>query len=261
MTKININNVNLNYEIYGSGFPVVLIHGLSDDLTYWKYLVKELKKYYKVVAMDLRGHGKSDEGNDEYTMDLLKNDVVSLCSKLNINEFHLIGFSLGGEIALKIAIENPNTVSRLIIISSFARADRYTENNLKIMYNAINDSFEEFYDTMIDYVLPDDIIEKNKLKLENIKLNQASNKNQSAIIKTLSACMYQDIFDCLKNIKNNTLIMYGEDEKIISFNNIIEVYNEIPNSEKVSFPNTKHNVLIHRNFDDAKDIILNFLEG
>lgn len=260
MTTININSIKMNYKISGNGFPIVLIHGLSDDLNYWKHLTKYLERYYKVISMDLRGHGKTGEGNEKYTMNLIKDDVIKLLKKLNINKFHLIGFSLGGQISLKIAVENPELVSKLVLISTLPRADNYTNRNFKIMLNSINESFECFYDTMIKYVLPDDIIKENKNKLDEIKIIQSKNKNQSAIIKTLETCKNFNIYNKLSEIKNKTLILYGEDEEIISYNNIKEL-EKIPNSKIYSFPNTKHNVLIKRNFNEAKNIIINFLKN
>ncbi|OWT33662.1 hypothetical protein BGI41_01320 [Methanobrevibacter sp. 87.7] len=258
MTTININSINMNYKISGNGFPVVLIHGLSDDLNYWRYLTKYLEKYYKVISMDLRGHGKTDEGNEKYTINLIKDDVIKLLEKLNINKFHLIGFSLGGQISLKIAVENPELISKLILISTLPRSDEYTKKNFKIMLDSLNESFESFYDTMIKYVLPEDIIRENKNKLDNTKINQTKTKNQRAILKTLKTCNNFDIYNKLPEIKNKTLIIYGEDEEIISYNNIKEL-EKIPNSKIVSFPNTKHNILIKRNFNEAKNLIINFL--
>ncbi|MGN1362294.1 MAG: alpha/beta fold hydrolase [Methanobrevibacter sp.] len=260
MTTININSIKMNYKITGKGFPIVLIHGLSDDLNYWKYLSKYLEKYYKVISMDLRGHGKTDEGKEKYSMDLIKDDVIKLLKKLDINKCHLIGFSLGGQISLKIAVENPEIVSKLILISTLSRADNYTNKNFKIMLDSIDESFECFYDTMINYVLPEDITKENKNKLDEIKLIQSRNKNRSAIIKTLETCRNFNIYNKISEIKNKTLITYGEDEEIISYNNIKEL-EKIPDSKIVSFPNTKHNTLIKRNFNEAKNIIIDFLKN
>ena len=81
-----------------------------------------------------------------------------------------------------------------------------------------------------------------------------------AIIKTLETCKNFNIYNKLDEIKNKTLILYGEDEEIISYNNIKEL-EKIPNSKIYSFPNTKHNVLIKRNFNEAKNIIINFLKN
>ena len=82
MTFININDNTLNFNIEGNGFPVVLIHGFSDDLNYWNFISNELKKYFTVITLDLRGHGKTPLGDKPITIELLGDDVYKLLEKL-----------------------------------------------------------------------------------------------------------------------------------------------------------------------------------
>ncbi|MBE6491669.1 MAG: alpha/beta fold hydrolase [Methanobrevibacter sp.] len=88
--------MKLNYVVEGKGEPLIFLHGLSDDLRYWEVLTSTLKKKYQVIRIDLRGHGESELGDDEITIDTYADDLKDLLDDLKIDAGNLIGFSLGG---------------------------------------------------------------------------------------------------------------------------------------------------------------------
>lgn len=112
--KINVNNVNLNYEEYGTGKPIILLHGNSEDSTIFRKLIDKLKPDYKVYAIDSRCHGKSEK-TEKISYDLMAKDVIEFIKQKEIESPILYGFSDGGIIGLKIAIEEPNLLSKLIV--------------------------------------------------------------------------------------------------------------------------------------------------
>ena len=112
--NIRVNNVNLNYEEYGSGKPIILLHGNSESLEIFDKLIKNLQNNYKVYAIDSRCHGKSEKVKD-ISYELMANDVIEFIKLLNIQKPILYGFSDGGIIGLLIAIKEPELLSKLII--------------------------------------------------------------------------------------------------------------------------------------------------
>jgi pimeloyl-ACP methyl ester carboxylesterase len=105
------NGVSLRYVIEGQGAPVVLIHGLTLDVeSQWNEagIMKALAKGYQVVAFDCRGHGKSDKPHEAaaYGMEMVE-DVRRLLDELHITKAHLVGYSLGGSVALKFLATHP----------------------------------------------------------------------------------------------------------------------------------------------------------
>lgn len=112
--KINVNNININYEIYGEGTPIILLHGNSETHLIFDKLVEKLKLNYKVYAIDSRCHGESEMTKD-ISYDLMASDTIEFIKKLNIDRPILYGFSDGGIIGLLIAIKEPNLLSKLII--------------------------------------------------------------------------------------------------------------------------------------------------
>lgn len=112
--KINVNNVNINYEVYGEGTPIILLHGNSENHLIFDKLIEKLKDNYKVYAIDSRCHGESEK-TEYISYDLMTNDTIEFIKKLEIEKPILYGFSDGGIIGLLIAIKEPHLLSKLII--------------------------------------------------------------------------------------------------------------------------------------------------
>lgn len=112
--NIKVNNVNIYYEVYGKGSPIILLHGNSESHKIFTKLINSLKGNYKVYAIDSRCHGKS-ENTKEISYDLMSDDVIEFIKELKINKPILYGFSDGGITGLKIAIKEPDILSKLII--------------------------------------------------------------------------------------------------------------------------------------------------
>ena len=112
--NIKVKGVNLYDEEYGEGKPILLIHGNSESLDIFDKLIPELSKEYKVYAIDMRCHGKSEK-TKQISYDLLSEDIVAFINELNIEKPIIYGFSDGGIEALLIAYRYPNLLSRIII--------------------------------------------------------------------------------------------------------------------------------------------------
>lgn len=118
MPKIQINNINLYYEVTGAGQPLLFIHGLGSSTRDWELQVKEFSKSYQVITCDLRGHGQSDKPAGPYSLPMFAADVAGLVKALNIKSAHVVGLSLGGCVAFQLAIDFPELVKTMIIVNS-----------------------------------------------------------------------------------------------------------------------------------------------
>ena len=112
--KIFVNNVNLYYETYGEGQPIIMLHGNSETHEIFDKLIDELKNEYKVYAIDSRCHGKS-ENLMEISYNTMRDDIIEFIKKLNIEKPILYGFSDGGIVGILIAIKEKNLLSKLIV--------------------------------------------------------------------------------------------------------------------------------------------------
>jgi len=113
------NGVKIHYVVKGQGEPVILVHGLySSARLNWEMprIIAELAKHYQVIAFDNRGHGQSDkpEAEDQYGVQMVE-DVVRLMDHLHIQKAHVVGYSLGGMITLKLLTIHPERVSSAVL--------------------------------------------------------------------------------------------------------------------------------------------------
>ena len=119
-----VNGLKMYYEIHGSGQPVVLLHGAFMTITNnWDGWIKELAKTRKVIAVEMQGHGRTADIPRDFTSENLSDDVAALLNYLKIPRADLIGYSMGGEVAMQCAIRHPDKVRKAVIISSNFRSD------------------------------------------------------------------------------------------------------------------------------------------
>lgn len=105
----------------GIGPPVVLIHGLADDHRAWRRVAGRLMLDHRVILYDLRGHGESSLGDPEGRLAQLGGDLLALCDALHLQRATLAGFSLGGTIAMRAAIDAPERVAALALVATSSR--------------------------------------------------------------------------------------------------------------------------------------------
>ena len=116
--KIHANGINMNYELIGEGNCVVLIHGFGDNLQMWYNQVPEYAKRYQVLTYDVRGFGLTEKTNEPYSIDLFAKDLYELLGALEIESVCVLGFSMGGRIALEFALTHPKMTTGLILANS-----------------------------------------------------------------------------------------------------------------------------------------------
>lgn len=118
------NEVELAWFEWGRGEPLVLVHGLADDHRAWRKVVGWLALERRLIAYDLRGHGESALGQADGTLAQLGADLVGLLDALGLQRADLCGFSLGGTIVMRAAIDYPERVGRLLPVATSSRVGR-----------------------------------------------------------------------------------------------------------------------------------------
>ena len=245
----------MNYKLEGNGKTLVFIHGLSDNLFYWEVLATHLKKYYQVLRIDLRGHGESELGSDDISISTYSNDLNNLLNELNITNVNLVGFSLGGAVALDFTISNPQKVDSLVLMSSFYKSDEYVASIFNQFKSNLEIGFDEFYDFMVPLVLCPDIIDKHAKELEMFKQLASPNANTKAYLESVDACLNFNVENQLSEINVPTLILAGQYDEIFPLNIQRGLYNKINNSKLIVLDNTKHNLLVGKNNEKIINII------
>ena len=138
-----VNGLKMYYEVHGSGEPVVLLHGAFMTITNnWTGWIDELAKTRKVIAVEMQGHGRTADIERDISQENLADDVAALLEYLKIPRADLIGYSMGGGVAMQCAVRHPDKVRKVVVISSVFRRDGMVKEGSDAISNLRADVFK-----------------------------------------------------------------------------------------------------------------------
>jgi pimeloyl-ACP methyl ester carboxylesterase len=118
------NDIDVAWFEAGRGETLILIHGLGDDHRAWRRTLPDLMLHRRVVLYDLRGHGETTAGRGDGTLRQLGGDLVALMDSIGIDRADIAGFSLGGTVAMRVAIDHPERTRGLVLVATSSRVGR-----------------------------------------------------------------------------------------------------------------------------------------
>ncbi len=118
MSYFEHEGCQLYYEDRGQGEPVLLVHGLGSSIQDWEYQIPHLLQHRRVLAIDLRGHGRSGKPRERYSMAGFAADVAALIEHLGLPRVHLVGISMGGMVGFQLGVDRPELLRSLTIVNS-----------------------------------------------------------------------------------------------------------------------------------------------
>lgn len=124
---VTLKDCRIYYEVHGNGAPVILLHGGLTSVEAWFAELPLLAKRFRVIAIDLRGHGRSTLGEQPFTYRLLAEDIVQVMQALDVPSADIVGWSDGGNVGLTLGIYNPQRVKRLITLGANYHPDGLTD--------------------------------------------------------------------------------------------------------------------------------------
>ncbi len=118
MPKSQLSHINLYYEITGQGDSLLFIHGLGSSTRDWALQVAYFSKHYRVITVDVRGHGQSDKPPGPYSVPLFAADIAEFLKALDLSPVHMVGLSMGGAIIFQLAVNVPHRIKSMVIANS-----------------------------------------------------------------------------------------------------------------------------------------------
>ena len=224
----------------GKGFPLVLVHGFLGSSKMWKPQIDFFKNYFRVITPDLPGYGESNQAKSHNSIQSIANLLLDCLEEKKINKFHLLGHSMGGMIVQEMAKKVGGKISKLVCYSTgprgemperFETVDQSRENLKK---KGLEETAKNIAKTWF--------IKGEDAKYFDIYINAGKQTSMETADNSLVAIKNWNGVDTLKNIKNETLIVWGDQDKSYNLEQIQILEHNIENSKLIIFKNCAHNV-------------------
>lgn len=216
--RIAINRLTVSYNDFGpENAPVIIfIHGFPFNKSMWNGQMELLKDNYRVIAYDIRGHGSSDPGIDDFFIELFVADLLRFMEKLGIEKSILCGLSLGGYIALNAVLKAPDRFNGLILNDTQCIADtlEIKENRCTAIIRIMKNGVEDYADEIIKNLFAAETLTKKKNIIAAVKEMIISTPKQSFCNTLHALAERKDTCEQLQEINIPVLIMVGKEDKI-----------------------------------------------
>ena len=236
--------VELYYEWHGtaSGPPVVFVRGTGADGSRWLPQVEEYQDRYRCLIFDNRGSGRSSAPPGPYTVPMMVDDTIALLDQLDIETCHLSGMSLGGAIALRLAIDFPERVTTLQLHGSWAKTHGYAKMYLSLLKRFLEEGGLDFYyEAALLYLFPPDFLTKEyDFALEILRRMKANASPIAGLAGQIEANLTHDEGDRLSLVGAPTLVTVGELDMCLPPFFSRELAAGIRDAELVIFPGGSH---------------------
>jgi pimeloyl-ACP methyl ester carboxylesterase len=234
----------LESQVSGSGPAIVLLHGFPLDRTMWERQISEFAEDFRVITLDLRGHGASPAPDGTYTMDQMADDVLETLDSLGLTEpFVVGGLSMGGYVAMSIAARHPERLKGLMLINTRAKADtpetaRIREELAQIVLR--EGKVDAVVGTMAPrLVSPSTLV--NHPELMTRLQEQMNAISPTGVVNTLRGLAIRpDRTEALARFRKPTLMIAGADDLLIPITESNEMAAVIPDANLVVIPHAGH---------------------
>ena len=240
----------------GKGFPLVLIHGFLGSSKMWEPQINFFKNHFRVITPDLPGFGKSNKAKSHNSIQSIANLLMDCLEEKKIDKFYLLGHSMGGMIVQEMAKKYGNKIVKLICYSTGPRGE------MPGRFESVDQSRENLkkkgLEITVKNIAKTWFVKKENAKYFDICIEAGKQTSTKAADDALIAFKNWNGVDTLKNIKNETLIVWGDQDKSYNLEQIKTLEKSIKKSKLVIFKNCAHNVHLEQP-DQFNNIIKNFL--
>jgi len=251
-----MNMQDIFYEDTGNGTPLVLVHGFLGSSDMWRPQIKFFKDNFRVIAPALPGFGNSNTINSCNSIECMAKAILDLLEKKEIKNFNLLGHSMGGMIVQEMAKIAGEKILKLICYGTGPRGnmpgrfETIDQSREKLKINGLKDTAHRIAKTWF--------IEGEKAKLFYLCEEAGKQTSIEAADNGLVAMKNWSGIENLQNIKNETLIVWGDQDKAYNFNQVETLNRNIPNSDLKVIKGCSHNVHLEKS-EEFNTVVEKFL--
>jgi len=240
----------------GTGFPLVLVHGFLGTSKMWEPQINFFKNYFRVITPDLPGFGRSNKVKSHNSIQSIANLILDCLEEKKIDKFNLLGHSMGGMIVQEMAKKNGDKISKLICYSTGPRGE------MPGRFETVDQSRENFKKKGLELsaknIVKTWFVLGEKAKYFDICIEAGKQTSLETVDNTLIAFKNWNGVNTLKNIKNETLIVWGDQDRSYNLDQVKTLEKKIRNSKLIIIKNCAHNAHLEQP-DQFNNIIKNFL--
>ncbi len=251
MPYLKITTGQMYYEEYGKGSEtIVAVHGNISTLAWWQFLVPYVEDQYRLIAMDLRGCGKTTHTSDGYTIAQFASDIDALVKHLGLSKFHLLGHSMGGQISMLYTLLHQEKVKTLTLVDTvpaeglalddtIRKAFKEMQSNPLFLRQAVQSCFLNF---------------NNKEVIEEIYQGAAACAPE--IYLSNPETMHETILlDQLSSLRIPTLLMHGRNDCVIPLDSVKQTITALAEARVVLWENCGHSPFLEKPASAAQEFL------
>ena len=228
---INVGALTMNVIVSGVGRSIVLIHGLGWDCTLWTRQIRRLSSHYAIIAGDTRGHGGSDKPPGPYTINQFTDDWAALLEHLRAGPALILGFSLGGMIAQRLAVTRPELVGALILASTTSRIPPNSREHMESRLSAMRDQGPAAAAEIAAKSVYSATWRANNPDLLAAFVKWRAGQDQNGLMNAMLATTEFDVSAKLDQIKVPTLVITGAEDTLIRPDAQADIAKRIPGAQ------------------------------
>ncbi len=252
MPTVQVNGLDIFYSDVGSGPPIVWLQGLGAEHTAWAAQLARFGASYRCIAPDNRDVGRSARCARPYTLADVASDVAGLLRALDAGPAHVVGLSLGGAVAQRLALDHPDLVRSLCLVSTFARQGA-RQRELLLAWREIYARVDlvTFYRQANTWLFSDRFFERPR-NVENVLRYVAENphaQEPAAFARQIDAALRHDTLDELPTLRVPALVVSGEADALAPPHLAREVAGAIPGARLEILPGAPHSLNLERQIE------------
>lgn len=258
--NLTINNKKIEYSIEGNGKTVVLLHGYMESLHIWEELSDFLKNEFRVICIDLPGHGNSDNCGEVNSMECMAETVNTVLENQNIEKCFIVGHSMGGYVTLSFVEKYPEKVESFCLFHSSPFADDESKKAVREQTVDLIKGGKKIpiAKAHVEKTFAQENTSKFVQEIGFLKVIAVNTKDEGIIASLEGMKNRKDHFQTIKNFKNNFLWILGKKDEFISLENIKKL--SLPDKcELVVLENSGHQGLFEEK-EKSFDILYNYLK-
>jgi pimeloyl-ACP methyl ester carboxylesterase len=250
MAKAQINGIELDYDLEGSGEPLVLIHGAQSDRSVFGSLMPAFTERFRVLTFDQRGIGRSSKPDVPYSIAMIADDTAALMDDVGFDRAHVFGVSMGGMIGQELALRHPERVHTLIIGCSTAGGPNsigLEDDASRAAYSTEDLSAAERARALASTIFTTGYLDAHPEVIAALTQSREQNPLEpAAFARRMEAAFAHDTFDRLPKIGCPTLVITGRDDAIIPWENSKLIAERLPDVRLVLLEPAGHGFWIEQ---------------